>query len=127
MAGRFIRKPYDRVLAKSSETESEIKEELKVLPRAVREAITPFLRSGISLDDFHEMVLICLEVMQKPNKKALSFAQEQIRYYFREERQKHRILYNPSRNISLNQCIGESKTPVSEWLNVTGWREWDDR
>jgi hypothetical protein len=96
------------------------------LPKAVREAITPFLRPGISLDDLHEMELICLEEMQKPKKKALSFAQERIRSHFREEANKQRILYNPSRNISLNQCVGESKTPVSEWLNTTGWREWDD-
>ena len=73
------------------------------------------------------MVLICLEAMQKPNKKALAVARERIRYYFREESKKQRILYNPSRNISLNQCLGESKTPVSEWLNVTGWQEWEDR
>ena len=64
--------------------------------------------------------------MQKPNKKALLRARERIREHFREENNKRRTLYNPARNISLNQCIGESKTPVSEWLNVTGWREWDD-
>lgn len=77
-------------------------------------------------DDFHEMALICLEEMKEPNKKAISSAQKRIRDHFREERHKQRILYNPSRNISLNECIGESKTPVSEWLNVAGWREWDD-
>ena len=70
----------------------------------------------MTLDDFHEMALICLEEMKEPNKKAISSAQKRIRDHFREERHKQRILYNPSRNISLNECIGESKTPVSEWL-----------
>ena len=125
MAGRFIGKPYERPLTCATKVKPEIKEELKCLPRAVREAIDPFLRPEISLDTLHEMELICFEEMQRPNNKALLRAQERIRDYFREESNKFRVLYNP-RNISLNQCIGESKTPVSEWLNVTGRQEWDD-
>ena len=77
------------------------------------------------MDAFHDIAVICLEEINVSNKRTRLNAQERIRNHFREENNKQRILYNPSRNISLNQCIGESKTPVSEWLNV-GWREWDD-
>ena len=126
MAGRSFGKPYDQTTRWATEADPEIKKELISLPKMVQEAIIPFLRSGTTLDSLHEMELICLEEMHKPNTKALSHARERIRDHFKEESSKRRILYN-SRNISLNQCFGESKTPVSEWLDVTGWREWDDR
>ena len=41
-----------------------------------------------------------------------------------KQRREQNTLYKRN-NISFNQCIGESKTPVSEWLNVSGWREWE--
>lgn len=88
--------------------------------------ILPFLDKHNTEDDVHEMVAICLEVYYTEKKRnAEHIVKERISSYFKQRNQETNKLYNPWRNISIDQCFGESGMPVSEWINLTGWREWD--
>lgn len=71
------------------------------------------------------MILCCFDAWAYSKRGAASRAAAAIESYFSERNRENKILYNPYKNISLDQCIGESKTPVSEWLNISDWREWD--
>lgn len=40
-----------------------------------------------------------------------------------EQAQKVLKLYNPYRNLYLDQCYGESKYPLGEWMDLSKYRE----
>ena len=40
-----------------------------------------------------------------------------------EQAQKVRKLYNPYRNLYLDQCYGESKRPLGEWMGFSKYKE----
>ena len=95
------------------------------LPKKYLEAILPFLHGYLSQDDFHQMILLCYESPAQSSKRFVDKTILFIREHFAHQRRINHILYNPYLNISFNQCIGTSKSPVSEWLNASDWREWD--
>ena len=80
----------------------------------------------MSADDLHDMLLCCYEEQSKSKIFSTRRVRLRIQEQIREKNRQLNLLYNPRRNISLNQCVGDSDTPVSEWLNVSGWREWEE-
>lgn len=89
------------------------------------EVMLPFLNYQLSEDDFHEMVSLCCCISDRVRDRFVKRATEAIRDFFAEQRRENNILYNPYRNISLDQSYGDSNSCVSDWLNVSDWREWD--
>lgn len=89
------------------------------------EAMMPFLHHRLSPDDFQQMVLFCYGERKKNPSRFVDRAVAAIRVYFAEQRRINNTLYNPYRNISFNQHLGDSKYPVSDWLNTSDWQEWD--
>lgn len=71
------------------------------------------------------MVELYYTITQQTTYRPAKKATEAIREYFAEQRRENNTLYSPYRNISLNQHIGDSRFPVSDWLNISGWQEWD--
>ncbi len=96
------------------------------LPQNCVRKMLHFLARYHSADDVHEMILICLDQMTKAKGRAADQAMEkELMAFFKQRNRETNMLYNPRRNISMNQCLGDSDTPVSEWMNLTEWREWD--
>lgn len=120
MARRSGGKPYDIAVQKAA----QFQEELTSLPRSCIKVIVPFLHPKLTEDDFHKMVELYYEVKQQTKCRLIEKAIEAIRGCFAEQRRENNALYNPYRNISLNQCIGDSRSPVSDWLNTNDWQEW---
>lgn len=73
----------------------------------------------------HDMIMCCYEAFNKDGRFSKSNAIMNIQTLIREQKRDRNTLYNPYRNISLDQCIGGSKRPVSDWLDLSEWREWD--
>ena len=84
-----------------------------------------FLKPSTTEDEFNDMVACCFEAWSAKSKNSAAKAAASIDALFRKQRRDENTLYNPYRNISLNQCIGDSTQPVSDWLNASAWREWD--
>ena len=91
----------------------------------VREIILSHLTENTDAEALHDMILCCYEAYDERRRLSKSDAIINIRTLTRKQKRDRNTLYNPHRNISLNQCIGDSKTPVSDWLNLSEWREWD--
>jgi ribosomal protein S3AE len=96
------------------------------LPRVFVVAITQFLTESTSKDLFHEMIVCCYTVEKEHkgnnfSKYVYSLISETIK---KRNRETHH-LYNPHRNISLDQYIGNSKHPVSDWLDLSNWDKWE--
>ena len=87
------------------------------LPPIHIETLLPLIDAGTTEDDFHEMVMFCYMMNHDHSKERIEKVRCEIELSFKEIRKENNILYNPHRNISLDQCIGNSKTPVSEWMN----------
>ena len=85
----------------------------------------PFLSDLTSQDDFHEMITCCLEAWANQRKNPATYAHEVISEYIKAQKRDLNTLYG-KRNISLDQCFGDSKTPAGEFLNLSDWREWGD-
>ena len=90
------------------------------LPVSYVKTVLPFINPKTTADDFHEMVALCCSSEPYPCKAAKA-----IKEYLAKQRRDNSMLYNQRRNISLDQCIGDSRNPVSDWLNLSDWREWD--
>ena len=71
------------------------------------------------------MVMCCYEAWFSKSNNPSATAAENIEALFKKQRKDENTLYNRHRNISLNQCVGDNTRPVSDWLNVSDWREWD--
>ena len=76
-------------------------------------------------DEFHEMIAICYSVPNYSKERFICKVTENIREFFAAQRRENNTIYNPHRNISLDQSFGDNGTPVSDWLNISDWREWD--
>lgn len=72
------------------------------------------------------MILCCYEVLAERKTDYANRAVALIIERQQEEQKKNYSIYNPYRNISFDQCFGESKAPVSDWLMLPGQSEWDD-
>ena len=71
------------------------------------------------------MILCCFEAVNVNGHFSRTKAFNNIQALIKKQKQEQNKLYNPHRNISLDQCVGDSTTPVSEWFNLSDWREWD--
>lgn len=85
----------------------------------------PFLDPTLTQDNFHKMIELYYEIEQQGKYRLNERTADAIRKYFVEQRRENNTLYNPYRNISLDQRVGDSRSPVSDWLNTSDWREWD--
>ncbi len=86
----------------------------------------PFLDLRTDPDQLHDMIVFCLEEGSRSKAAFKLIVRKRIEELIREKKRVDNHLYNPYRNISLNQCCGDSKTPASEWLNLSGKQEWED-
>jgi hypothetical protein len=96
-----------------------------MLPSAMRKVILPYITEYTDQDFLHDLIVCCYEAMNERKAFSKFRAKQIIDTMIRERNRENNILYNPFRNISINQCFGESKVPVSEWMNLSEWREWD--
>ena len=87
------------------------------MPRVYLETMLPFLHYGISQDRLHELIEICYSENPCQQKLNIDRTRKKIRAVLNEQYRKNRILYS-KRNISLNQTLGDSDTPVEGWLLV---------
>lgn len=95
------------------------------LPPKYIDVLLPFLHPRLTEDDFQQMVLLCCETQARTKRAFTCAATEAIKNHRAQQRRENNALYNPYRNISLDQCIGGSKSPVGSWLNLSDWQEWD--
>ena len=82
------------------------------------ETLLPYLNENTDEEQFNEMVCVCYEQNGRFLRNRITVTRQAIDDILREKRAEKYTLYS-SRNISFNQCIGNSKVPVSEWLDVT--------
>ena len=80
-------------------------------------ATGPSLHLDIKQDFFENLVLYCEEADHaasggKFRDRALCI----VKAALREQRQEASKLYNSYRNLYLDKCYGESKTPLGEWM-----------
>lgn len=69
-------------------------------------------------DFFSNLVLCCYEADANCSRgKFFTSACCMIDAMLCEQRKETAKLYNPYRNLYLNKCYGESKTPLGEWMN----------
>lgn len=76
----------------------------------------PFLKAELSEDDFQELVMICYQTQAASKRNFDLHAASAMRAYISSRKAES---IRSKRNLSLDQCIGESKVPVSEWLNLS--------
>ena len=91
----------------------------------MREVIIPRITASTDQDLLHEMIVCCFEVANVHKTFSKTKAASSIETMVQKRNRESNILYNPYRNISLNQCVGESRVPVSEWMNLSDWQEWE--
>ena len=116
MAGRIYRKPYEKALSKAA----KFKEELEILPQECVLAISPFITESTSQDFFHDIIVYSLDAWERcRGDKFTECVANLISGAIKKKNDETRNLYNPYKNISIDQCIGDSKAPVSEWLNLS--------
>ena len=84
-----------------------------------------FLSELTTEDDLHEMILCCYEAWKTQKRSPAEHARAAIADGIKKRKREASTLYNKHRNISLDQCFGESKTPVADFLNLSEWREWE--
>ena len=95
------------------------------LPKEFAYIVGPFLDAGIDEDRFQDFVVAYYSVCKaNQNRNRCTETRNRIQEMIKEQNRLNSKLYNPYRNISLNQCFGENKVPASEWLNLTDWSEW---
>lgn len=118
--GGLQRKPSCNQVKEPSKFEAEI----EALPYAIRTFVRSLLSDETNEDAFHDIVLCCYEAMDETGHFSRAKTLSRIKDLTQKQRREQNTLYKRN-NISFNQCVGDSKTPVSEWLNVSGWREWE--
>lgn len=78
-------------------------------------------RYGMDEEDyFSTLVLLCLEADCGRSSSAgfPARASRLIRAELETRRQETQKLYNPFRNLCLDQCYGDSRTPLGAWLDL---------
>ena len=86
--------------------------------------ISEFLSEYTTDDDFHDMIKLCLEAWELSRKNPEDSARQMISNNIKDKKFEAAVLYS-RRNISLNQCFGDIKTPAGEFLNLSNQEEWD--
>ncbi len=120
--GGIRRKPYEKALSKAA----KFKEELETLPKECVLAISPFITESTSSDFFHDIIICSLSTWRKyKGDRFTERVTNLISEIIKRKSDETRNLYNPHKNISIDQCIGDSKVPVSDWFNLTNWSEWE--
>ncbi|MDD7446066.1 MAG: hypothetical protein PUK79_06525 [Clostridiales bacterium] len=66
-----------------------------------------------------DLVVHCIEAEKLSGGTFVERAHQIIDSCLREQAKKVRNLYNPYRTLYLDKCYGESKTPLSEWMNLS--------
>lgn len=121
MERRTSAKLYSKVLSHYP----QYKEEIDHLPHKFYEVISryPYKEEIYDIekeDFFSNLVLYCYEA--DSNHTHGTFCSRTYRLIdamLSEQRQETRRLYNPHRNLYLDKCYGESKTPLGEWMNFS--------
>ena len=96
-----------------------------MLPYRYYEVIAkyPYKKGKYSVDEedfFANLILYCKEADNASSSgrfrdKAFRIVEAALR----KQRQEASKLYNPYRNLYLDKCYGESKTPLGEWMNFS--------
>lgn len=100
------------------------KEEIDKLPRKYDAIFARYpYKKGKYLQDeadfFMDLVLHCEEAKHLPGSMFLKQVCGAIEADLHEQMQQVRKLYNPYRNLYLDKCYGESKSPLSEWMDFS--------
>jgi len=95
------------------------------LPEKHLNVLLNFLSELTTEDDLHEMILCCYEAWKVQKRNPADHARAAIADGIKKRKCEASTLYNKHRNISLDQCFGESKTPAADFLNLSDWREWE--
>jgi len=94
------------------------------LPKQHVAVMAEFLSKYTSEDDLHEMIGICYTVWTERKTGRQALASKRIREYISALKaeiaeRRHR------KDLSFDQCVSESKWPVSDWLNPCNEDEWE--
>ena len=79
-------------------------------------------RYGMDEEDyFSTLVLLCLEADRgRPSLRGFrARADRLIRAELETRRQETQTLYNPFKNLYLDQCYGDGKTPLGTWMDLS--------
>ena len=76
-------------------------------------------------DELHEMIVCCYEAWNAKSNNPADHARKAIAEGIKKRKREACTLYNKRRNISLNQCYGDSNTPASDFLILSDWQEWE--
>lgn len=95
------------------------------MPSAIKSFILPRISGHTDQDVLHDMIMCCYESIDAKGRFSKNIASAKLKEMAQKKKLEQSILYNPYRNISLNECVGENQVAVSEWLNLSDWREWD--
>lgn len=68
---------------------------------------------------FMDLVLHCEEARHLSGNMFLKQVCSAIEADLHEQMQQVRKLYNPYHNLYLDKCYGESKSPLSEWMDFS--------
>ena len=101
----------------------EYEEEIARLPPRFLPVIAQFPFRGNSIgiteksDFFHQLVESCYALQNlHPQSRFFSTVCAEIQLEIAESRRENSRLYNPYRNLCLNKCYGESKTPLIDYF-----------
>ena len=118
MERRAAAKPYRKALANFPKH----KEEIEQLPHKYWEIFAkyPYKEGTYAVDEedfFENLVLYCEKADHAASGgRFRDSAFRIVEAALREQRQEASKLYNPYRNLYLDKCYGESKTPLGEWM-----------
>lgn len=71
-------------------------------------------------DFFSSLILYCYEAdTSRSRSQFFTRACHKIDAMLCKRRKETAKLYNPYRNLYLDKCYGESKTPLGEWMNFS--------
>ena len=121
MEGRASAKPHLKALANYPGH----KEEIEQLPHKYWEIFAryPYKKGTYAVDKedfFQNLVLYCEEADHAAS--GCRFRDRALRIVeaaLRRQRQETNKLYNPYRNLYLDKCYGDSKTPLGEWMHFS--------
>ena len=101
-------------------------EEIRSLEKCHAAVISEFLNEYTTDDDFHDMIELCYEAWKLSPENPADLARQMISKNIKDKKFEAAVLYS-RRNISLNQCFGDSNTPAGEFLNLSDQEEeeWD--
>lgn len=118
MAGSSSAKPYAKAVANYPQR----KEEIDQLPLKYWVILSefPYINGSYIVDKdefFQNLVLYCIEADHAKSsgnfyERALKIVETELQ----KQRTEMNKLYNPHRNICIDKCYGESKTPLGEWM-----------